>query len=143
MTETLRRQKLITNAWVAAIGVILTGYSAVDDFRDAFFSRVSKPTAWLLPFNFGLPKWALLVANIVFYGHLVWLGVTFFRITQSKERIVVVGWFLAILLYPVEVLFSNHAAVAIRYVDATAMGAAFLALLHILLKLLIADNAQS
>jgi len=142
MKERSREPGLIPNRLAAVIGVILTGFLATLTFRDAFF-HPARHSHWLIRLDFMLPKWALLAVNGVFYGYLLWLCFAFFRIAQGKERVVVVGWSLGIVLYPIKNLVSTPAVIAIQYVEAAGMAAAFLAVLDILLRLFVTDKAQT
>lgn len=124
-------QRLIPNKLTAWIAVGLTGWVAALAFR-----AIRRPVLgahWLVPLDF-LPYWAQLIVNAAFYGYLVFLGVLFFRVAQGRERIVVVGFFLSNLFYPVEMFVAPPAAIAMKNVNAVAQGVAFLAALDILLR---------
>ncbi|MHB8527570.1 MAG: hypothetical protein ACYDD2_15660 [Candidatus Acidiferrales bacterium] len=121
--------------------MILTGFLATLTFRDAFF-HPTKHFHWLLPLDFMLPNWAVWVVNGAFYGYLLWLCFVFFRIAQGKERIVVLGCSLGIVLYPIQNVVSTPTAVAIQYVEAAATAVAFLIALDILLRFFVTDKAQ-
>jgi hypothetical protein len=74
--------------------------------------------------------------------HLLWACFVFFRIAQGNERVIIVGWSLGIVLYPIKYLVSPSAALAIQYVDATGLTAAFFAALDILLRFFLANKAR-
>ena|SRR6185437_4566030 len=133
--------RLIPNRLAAVIGVILTGFLAALAFRDALFHPVGR-FHWLFPLAFEIPKWAVFTVNAVFYAYLLWACFAFFRIAQGKERVIVVGWSLGIVLYPVKYLVPATAAVAIQCVEAAGMAVAFLAALDILLRFLSVDKAR-
>lgn len=141
MEQQSRKPGLIPNRRAAVIGVILTGFLAAATLRDAYLHPTG-PFHWLFPLDFMLPKWALWAANGAFYGYLLWLCFVFFRMAQGKERVVVLGSFLGIMLYPIRILASTPAAVIIQYVEAAGTAIAFLTALDILLRLLVADKAQ-
>ena len=78
--------------------------------------------------------WALWAVNVAFYGSLVWLCVVFFRVAIGKERVLVAGWFLLILLSPIQSLVSTSAAAAIQYIKAVSIAVAFVAVLLLVLE---------
>jgi len=87
----------------------------------------------LLPFDFFLHGWALVVANIAVYLYLCWLGFWFIRGTAGPERFFMVGWFANILLGPIETLRPQSAG-AIRHIGTFGLGVALLAALALLLS---------
>lgn len=126
----------------AVIGLVLTGLVAAMTLRAAF-SRSPHHSHWLLPLDFLLPAWALWAVNVAFYAYLLWLCVVFFRVAIGKERVLVAGWFLLILLSPVQNLVSTSAAAAIQYIKAVSIAVAFVAVLLLLLEGPTRDNASS
>jgi len=141
MGERGDKPRLIPNKFAAIAAAILTGIVAVEVYRDALFHPVGR-FHWLFPLAFEIPKWAVFAVNGAFYAYLLWVCVAFFRITQGRERLVVAGWSLGIVFYPIKYLVSAPAAVAIQYVEAAGMTLAFLAALVILLRFLLVDKAR-
>jgi len=90
-------------------------------------------SGWLLPLDFALHGWSLIIANLVFYGYLCWLGFCFVRGTVGRERVVVLGWFADILLSPLKTLRPDW-AVAIGYIGTFGLAVALLAALALLLE---------
>jgi hypothetical protein len=90
-------------------------------------------SGWLLPLDFVLHGWPLIAANVAWYGYLCWLSLCFIRETAGRERLVVVGWCLTYLVWPVEVLRPEWAG-AIRYVGILMLSLALLAALSLLLR---------
>ena len=88
-------------------------------------------SAWLLPLDFMLHGWSLIVANVVFYGYLSWLGFSFIRGTEGRERVVVLGWFADILLSPLKFLRPEW-AVGIGYIATFGLAVALLAAVSLL-----------
>jgi hypothetical protein len=130
--ESQPRPALIRTRLAAILALILTGFVAALDIRHALFGPIDT-SKWLLsPFR-SWPLWVMVAVNAFFYVCSVWICVLFFRGTAGKERILVVGWALGIVLYPLKALFPG-AAGPIQYADATAMGMAFLAALSIFLE---------
>lgn len=127
------RPRLIHSTRAAVVALVLTGFVAGLTFRDVFF-RSAHRRGWLFPVLFAQRGWVFSSIQLVFYGYLLWLCVVFFRGAQGKERVIVAGWFAVILLSPIETFISRPAAVAISYVEAFGIGAAFLAALDILLR---------
>lgn len=78
--------------------------------------------------------WALWAVNVAFYGYLVWLCVVFFRVAIGKERVLVAGWFLLILLSPIQSLVSTSAAAAIQYIKAVSIAVALVAALLLVIE---------
>ena|SRR6266851_4209037 len=133
--------RLIRNKSSALAGLLLTGFLAVMTFRAAF-SHSPRNSYWLLPLDFLLPRWPLLVVNVAFYTYLLWLCVAFFRTAQGKERVLVAGWVPGILLSPVQSLVSISAAADIQYVKAASIAVALVAAVLILLEGPADDDAQ-
>jgi hypothetical protein len=124
--------RLIRNRRIAVVGLILTGYIAVLTFRAAF-SQSPLHSHWLLPLDSVLPAWALWAVNVVFYGYLLWLCVTFSRAVRGKERVLIAGWVPGILLSPIQSVVSISLAAAIQYVKAVSISVAFVAAMFILI----------
>jgi hypothetical protein len=140
MEERADKPRLIPNRLAAITAAILTGFVAAEAFRDALFHPVGR-FHWLFPLAFEIPKWAVFAVNGAFYAYLLWACFAFFRIAQGNERVIVVGWSLGIVLYPIKYLVSPPAALAIQYVEATGLTAAFFAALDILFRFLV-DKAR-
>lgn len=134
---------LIPNKIAAVAAFILTGFVATLSFRDAFFRSPRPSHALLLRDFLGLPQWVLLAINVAFYGYLVWVCILFFRIAQGRERAIVAGWSLGIVLFPAKYFLSTSTAAAIRYVDCAAMVVALLAALTTLLRYFDTGRAQT
>ena len=90
-------------------------------------------TGWLVPFGFLVHRWALLAANIAFYGYLCWLGFWFVRGTAGLERVFIAAWFVNILVSPLERLWPQW-LVAIRHISIFGLGVALLAGISLLLN---------
>jgi hypothetical protein len=124
---------LIRSRFVAIIVLVLTGFVATQTVRVALHNPTRHPD-WLFPLFFIRAQWIVLLVNVAFYAYLLWLCFVFFRIAQGKERVIVIGWFFGIVLYPIKVLVSGPAAFVIRYAEAAAMAAAFLVSLDICVR---------
>jgi hypothetical protein len=122
---------LVHNRAVAVVALCLTGFVAALSFRGLFSSAQHK-SYWLLDLRLILPIRAAAI-NVGFYAYLLWLGVVFYRAARGKERILVAGWFVAILLGPVQILVPMFGAV-IGYLKVAGMMAAFLAAVYILIN---------
>lgn len=127
------RQGLIRDRRDALIALALTGIIATMTFRAAFLPSPHH-SHWLVPLVFSLPVWALWAVNVAFYGYLVWLCVVFFRVAIGKERVLVAGWFLLILLSPIQSLVSTSAAAAIQYIKAVSIAVALVAALLLVIE---------
>ena len=90
-------------------------------------------TGWLVPFGFLGHGWALLAANVAFYGYLCWLGFSFIRGTAGLERVFIAAWFVNILVLPLERLWPQW-SVAIRHISIFGLAVALLAGLSLLLN---------
>lgn len=89
-------------------------------------------TGWLLPLDFVLHGWPLIAVNVAFCCYLCWVGFWFVRGTAGQERFFMMGWFLDILLLPLEKLLPQW-AVPIRHVGAFGLAVALLAAVSLLL----------
>ena len=127
------REGLIRHRRNAVIALILTGLVAAMTFRAAFLPSPHH-ARWLIPLDSLLPMWALWAVNVAFYTYLLWLSVVFFQVAMGKERVLVAGWFLLILLSPIQSLVSTSAAAAIQYIKAVSIAVAFVAVLWLVLE---------
>jgi len=84
-----------------------------------------------LPLDLVLHGWSLIIANLVFYGYLCWLGFSFVRGTEGRERVVVLGWVADTLLSPLKTLRPDW-AVAIGYIGTFGIAVALLAAVSLL-----------
>ena len=128
-SETQNTHHLIPNRSIAAVALLLTATVAVLTFREVV-SHSPHRNHWLIPLSF-LPMNWLWAANIVFYAFLIWLCFSFFRIARNKERILVAGWTVGIVLGPIKNLAPQSAIAAIQGVDAACIGAALVAAIFI------------
>jgi hypothetical protein len=128
-----QKPRLIGNRFTAAIGVVLTGYVAALSLRAAFWQSPHH-FQWLLPLNALLPARFNLAVNVALYAWLLWLCVVFPRAFQGKERVLIAGWVPGVLLSPIQGMVSASLAVAIQYVKAASIMAAFFAAVAIFLE---------
>jgi hypothetical protein len=134
MEQQERRPGLIRDRLDASIAVCCTGFITALSLRDAFSGAPHKPH-WLFPLDFTrLPIAVVAIVNVAFYMGLVWGFLSVYRNAQSKERILVVGWFNEILLSPFQGFLSTPAAAAIGWIKAAGMVAASIAAVMIMLK---------
>jgi hypothetical protein len=73
--------------------------------------------------------WVWVALNIFFYGFLCWLAFWCVRGTAGTERVFMVGWFVGLLLSPLETV-SLHWAKAITQISAIGLAVAMLAALY-------------
>jgi hypothetical protein len=126
------REGLIRHRRNAVIALVLTGLVAAMTFRAAFLPS-PRHAHWLIPLDSLLPMWALWAVNVAFYTYLLWVCVVFLQVALGKERVLVAGWFLLILLSPIQSLVSTSAAAAIQYIKAVSIAVAFVAVLLLVL----------
>lgn len=88
-----------------------------------------------------LPAWAVLTANVAFYGWMLWLCTIFPRALRGKERVLIAGWVPGLLLSPIQGLVSAPFADAIQYVKALSIFVAFTAAMAVLVKGPVNDKA--
>jgi hypothetical protein len=131
---------LIRSRLIAEVAVLLTAFVAALSVRAAF-RHPKYDSEWGFPLASLLPDWAGSLVNLAFYAYLLWLFVAFFRSSDGKERIVVAGWSLNILLSPAQHLVSASVAAVIQYVKAASLVVAFITALLILLHTLAHDKA--
>ncbi len=122
---------LIRSRRGALVVACLTGFVTALSFRDVL-SHSRHQSHWLMDFYF-FPAWGVVTVNLMFYAYLFWLGIAFYRSAQGRERFLVGGWFLGILLFPVR-LVSISAGPVVDHVQLMGMVVAFLAAVDILLK---------
>jgi hypothetical protein len=123
--------RLLTTRVRTAVAVGLTAWVFALALRDVF--HLGHRRGLLLPVDFFLRGWPLVAANVVVYGYLCWLAFWSIRGTNGRERIVIVGWFLAILLSPLEIL-QHGWAVEIRWICMFGLAIALLAAVSLLLR---------
>jgi len=130
--------RLIGSRFTAIIACCLTGALTAEEIRVLFVGAPHKAD-WLIPLDSlpPLPVWSVVAVNLFFYAYLLWLAFWFFRATEDKERIVVVGFFLSaslVILNPIRALSSAPVVTAIRILRATGIGTAFCASLSTLVE---------
>lgn len=113
------------------MGVGLTAFVFALAIRDALHPRHTR--GLLLSWFFSLHGWPLIGVNVALYAYLGWLAFCFIRGTESRERVFMVGWFVGILLRPVEVFLPSWVA-AVRYFGAFGLAVALLAAVSLLLN---------
>lgn len=133
MEQSEGRFRLIENKPVAVLGLCLTGIVAAQTFWGAVHHSHLK-SYWLVDMRGMLPVSAAAAVNVGFYAYFLWLGVSFYRMTRGKERVLVAGWFVALFLGWTQNLVSMSAAIAIGWVKAGSMLIAILAAIDILLR---------
>jgi len=72
-----------------------------------------------------------MAVNLLFYVYLLWIGISFYRAAQGPERLIVLGWLVAIFFGPIQLLFSMPPDV----IGSVTFVALLSALLAILFKL--------
>ena len=123
---------MIASRRAAVIALCLTGWVTVLDVR-SIFAHPHPQSHWLIPFAFDAPHWIVIAVNVGFNIYLLWLGITFFRFTQGKERVLVAGWFTGFVLSPVQHLAPSFAS-PIQYINALAMAGALISAVFILFR---------
>jgi len=129
-TEKIHATRLLTTRLRAGVAIGLTAFVFVLAVRDVVHPRFIR--GWPLLGDFLLHGWPLLVFNVVFYFYLCWLAFWFIRGTHRRERVVMVGWFLAILVAPFQNVWREWAA-TIKYTAMFGLLIALLAAIAILL----------
>jgi hypothetical protein len=131
--KTKQWPRLIGSRFTAAIGVILTGYVAALTLRAALWQSPHH-FHWILPVDTFLPARATLVVNVAFYAWLLWLCIVLPRAVHGKERILVTGWVLSLLLSLIQGLVWVSLAALIQDVRAASITVAFFAVVAILIE---------
>lgn len=117
------RAKVLVAIIITALALVLAIWRVVH-----FHAK----TGWLLPLDFVLHGWPLIVVNVAFYAYLWWLAFVFIRGTAGAERVFVVGWFANILLSTVETVRPQWAR-PVKYLSMFALLASLLAAIALLL----------
>jgi len=113
------------------VAVGLTAFVLAQAIRDVL-NLGNTPSGWLFPVDFVFHGWALIALNVLFYGYLWWLGSWFIRGTHGRERVVMLGWFAGILLWPLKTLPVGW-VVEIRYIGAFGLAVALIAAISLLI----------
>jgi hypothetical protein len=82
-----------------------------------------------------------LVVNVAFYAWLLWLCIVFTRAVHGKERVLVVGWALSLLLSLIQGLARVSLAALIQDVRAASIMVAFFAVVAILIEGPVSGNS--
>ena len=123
--------RLLTTRGRSAVALGLTGLVFALAFRDMLHAGHPK-SGWL--FSSAVPHgWPGIALSVFFYVYLCWLAFWFVGGTAGTERVFMVGWFVGILLSPLEVL-RPHWSSAIMHIAAIGLAVALLAALALLLK---------
>jgi len=129
--EQFHQPQLLTTRLRTAVAMGLTAMVFALAVRDVLHLNHTR-SGWLLPFDFWLHGWPLLVLNVAFYGYLSWLAFWFIRGTHGRERTFMIGWSVALLLSPMERLRPEWAT-AIRHITVIALIVSLFAALWLLL----------
>ena len=121
---------LLTTRTRSAVAVGLTLYVLVLAVRGGVLHESSE---WPVLRGFGLHGPLLILINVVLYAYLCWLGFVFVRSTHGRERLVMSGWFVDILLSPLTILLSES-TVAVRIIGALGLTIALMAAISLLLR---------
>jgi hypothetical protein len=113
--------RLLTTPVRAGVAVSLTALVFVLAIRDALHPSVRHES--LAPFSFMLHGAALMAVNVAFWGYVGWLGFCFIRSTRGRERVVMIGWAVSVLLTPLEWFWPEGVSL-IRYTDIALLIAA-------------------
>jgi hypothetical protein len=90
------------------------------------------PSGWLLPLDFVLHGWLLVLVNVAFYFYLCWIAFSLIRASEGRERLFVIGWGVDLALHPIEMVWpQTHAA--IQYAVAVGLAGAIIAAVSLLL----------
>jgi hypothetical protein len=122
---------LLTTRFRAAVAVVLTALLLRQAVRGAL-TLGNTPAGWPFPADFLLHGWPLVALNVAFYGYMWWLAYAFIHITRGQERVVVVGWFASVLLWPLKAV-QHGWIVEVRYIGALGYALALIAAVLILL----------
>jgi hypothetical protein len=122
--------RLLTTRLRAGVAVALTAFVFAFAVRDVLHPHYMRQ--WPVPWYFLLHGWPLLAVNVVFYCYLSWLAFWLIRGTHGRERVVMVGWFVSILLAPLENVWRGPVAI-MRYAEMFGLLVALLAAIAILL----------
>lgn len=134
--EIAKGSPLIRNRSSALLVVLGTGYLTALEIR-AVLSPLPYSPSWILdPYAFRWPNWVVAAANVVFYLMLVYGFISIYRTARGKERVIVGGFCVAVLILPLKMLVASHAtAIAlIRILESICSGIAFFAALAILVE---------
>lgn len=121
--------RLLTTRLRSGVAAGLTAFVFALAVREALHLRHTR--GWLLPLDFVLHGWPLVAVN-VFYGYLCWLAFWFIRGAYGREHVVMVGWFAAVLLSPLDALQPGW-AVESTYISAFGLTVALLAAISLML----------
>jgi hypothetical protein len=138
----MQKPRLINSRFTAAIAVILTGYIAALTIRAAFW-QLPHRFHWFIQLDYLLPQWAVLTANLTFYALLLSTCIGLLWSLRGKERFVVAGWVLAVLLGPIQGMISRSLDDAIQYVKAGSIMVALFAAVVILIEGPVNDEAAA
>ena len=89
-------------------------------------------TGWLVPQSVLFHGWVLIAFNVAIYGEICWMAFWCIRRTVGRGRLLMVGMFADILLWPAEMVLPQW-AFAIKHVGAFGLAVATLAALALLL----------
>jgi hypothetical protein len=134
-------RRLIRSSFNAEVTVLATALVAALSVRSAFTRHHRYGAERGLPLSSMLPEWGGVAVNLAFYVYLVWLCIAFFRRAQGKERVVVCGWLLLILLTPIQHFLSPTAADTVQYLKAGSLVVAFVWAVLLLIEVLGRDKA--
>jgi hypothetical protein len=117
--------------------VSFTAFFFILAIRDALHPSIRHGSFAL--FSFILHGTALMAVNVAFWGYVGWLGFEFIRSTRDRERVMIIGWTVSLLLTPLESLWPEW-ILPMRYAAVLALLIALLAALSLWVRPLPLDS---
>ena len=132
----MQPNRLLTSRSKVAGALIFAGISLA--LTTTGIVRHSK-AGWLFPPGPLFRGWIFVGVNALIYCSICWIAFWCIRNTVEKERLLMVGIFVPILLWPLRMLLPQWAS-AVRYIGAFWLAVAFVAAFSLLLDVPRADQ---
>jgi hypothetical protein len=116
--------RLICSRSGALFSVAFTGFLAYATIRGVLHHRIPHSMWVVIPLPF-LPNWMNIALNVFVYASIAWLCVTVFRMGSGKERVILSGCALTLLLGLLQPFVPQEIATSIQYAKGLVVGAAF------------------
>jgi len=117
-------RRLLTTRLRTGLAVCFTALVLIVAIRDALHPGRAHES--LAPFSFMLRGSALVTLRVAFWGYVGWVAFCFIRGTHGRERIVMIGWAVALILARLESIWPGW-ILQMRYAAVLALLIALLA----------------
>jgi hypothetical protein len=126
----------------ALFSVAFTGFLTYQTLRGVLHYRIPHSMWVFIPLPL-LPNWMNIALNVLVYASIAWLCVAVFGMGGGKERLILAGWSVTLLLGLIQPFVPQEIAISIQYLKGLAISVAFLMSVLIAFSFFLPVEAES